>query len=177
MIAFAMRTILILAASAAAGIGYAHWVKGLPLVPDPKDIGPPPQPRSEYEKITDRASISLEDFKAHFMSGGLVIDARPAEEFLKGHLDAPLILNVPADGVAQHIVRLDAFRGLPIVLYCTSTSCHMAHDVLIALEQAGYFDLKIYIPGWDDGIVKFGLPIASGPEPMGAAPDSGGSGR
>lgn len=174
MIAFATRTLLILAVASAAGIGYAHFVKGLPLVPRPEQIAPPPKPRTEYEKITERASISLEDFQAHYQSGGLVIDARPAEEFLRSHLDAPLILNVPADGVAQHIARLDAYRGLPVVLYCTSTTCHMAHDVFIALEQAGYFDLKIYIPGWEDGIVKHGLPVVSGPEPGGGFDHTGG---
>ncbi|MGE3182003.1 MAG: rhodanese-like domain-containing protein [Phycisphaerae bacterium] len=115
----------------------------------------------ESENPVDRAAV--EQLKAHYEAGGLVVDARPAAEFEKGHLDAPMVINVPSDDYQNHLDFLYNFQASPIVLYCTSKKCDMAEDLKYSLEQLGFMDLHVFKPGWEDGILKFKLPTATGP--------------
>ncbi len=107
--------------------------------------------------------IELDAFREHYETGNLVIDARPASEFVKGHLDAPLIMNVPADEFHAHLQTLEGFRGMPIAIYCTSLECDLAEELYYELEKLGYTDMSIYRPGWQDGILEHGLPTTTAP--------------
>lgn len=147
--------------AAGAGLVTAH-VQKFPLFPD--------EERLSCEKQAKKTrAIDLAAFKAHYASGNLVIDARSAEEFEKGHLACPLIMNVPTEAAGDHMDRLMAFSGQPIVIYCTSLDCDLAEQLYCRLEPMGFVDMKLFPPGWQDGIVKENLPIATGPESDGTS--------
>lgn len=165
---FVVRTALILAAAILVGAANSVWHK-LPWVPDTQKLA---QNESCAQRARREAGISLEAFRTHYESGNLVIDARPASEFEKGHLASPMILNVPVSDVDALLDQMMTFIGMPIVLYCTSLDCDMAEEVYCRLEPLGFLDLKIFFEGWEDGILKHQLPTATGPSPLAAAGDA-----
>ena len=95
-----------------------------------------------------------------------MIDARPRDQFEEGHLDAPVIMNVPADEAADgyHYERVTAYQGPPVVLYCASEACESAKILWLALQSWGFSsEVRVYHPGWE-GILEHGLPTIDGPD-------------
>ncbi len=146
----------------AAGAGYLR-ARELPWVPDLHAIE---QKKELHQTLRQTAGITLEQFRELIDQGAVVIDARPQEAFEQGHLDTgsyPPVLNVPPGSIDANIDRLLPLQGYPIVLYCTSNNCDYAEDLYAELEHYGFFDMKIYFPGWE-GIEAAHLPTATGPD-------------
>ncbi len=120
--------------------------------------------QEEHQRWVAQTAIGEMDFIRHCEAAGLVIDARPAEEFAEGHLDALVLMNVPAESASEHFERVASFLGQPVVLYCASDACDSA-ETLWRLMQAWGFgpEVRIFHPGWE-GIVEAGLPTATGPD-------------
>jgi hypothetical protein len=55
------------------------------------------------------------------------------------------------------------FQGQPILIYCTSDTCELGEELYLQLEKNGFFEMKIYFPGWE-GLAKAGAKPASGPD-------------
>jgi rhodanese-related sulfurtransferase len=157
--ASAARMLLILAAAAAGAVGSARHFQ-MPWIADREKLT---AQQSCAEEARATAGIDTAALQAHYSAGFLVIDARPEEEFLKGHLAAPMILNLPPADAVSRISELSGFEAEPIVIYCTSLKCHLGEELYCILASYGFINLKLYLPGWDDGIVKEKLPVATGP--------------
>lgn len=158
MIRSTVRIVVLVLISAGVGVGYASY-RGLPLFPDPGA-------ENGHALWVQETGLSYERFVQHCELGELVIDARPRELFEAGHLDAPFVINIPADEAADgyHLERLTQYLGQQVVLYCASESCESA-EILWRLMQASGFssEVHIYHPGWK-GIEAAGLPTVSGPD-------------
>lgn len=160
MIRSLVRIAVLVLVSAGVGVGYARYL-GLPLLPDVQQLE---AQRSEHEQWIEATAISLDEFIEHYQMGWLVIDARPREMFEEGHLDAPLIMNIPADEADYHIERVLPYRGQPIVLYCSSETCDSAETLWHALAAWGFsYEVRVFHPGWR-GIEAAGLPTIRGPD-------------
>lgn len=189
-----IRILILAAAASAAGAINAGW-RGLPWVPDTAKVKERIDRREtvggRHAELRATLAISLDEFKAKMQQGVVIIDARPREEFEKGHLAYefnPPVLNIEPDKVAENTQRLEGLRGWPLVIYCTSDDCEFGEELFIALEPTGlFFDVKIYFPGWA-GLQAAGMPVATGPDtwagmsgeapPMeDAAPDAGAGGE
>ncbi|MFH1746242.1 MAG: rhodanese-like domain-containing protein [Planctomycetota bacterium] len=158
MIRSIVRLTILVVLSAAAGIGYARY-RGMPLFPDSEE-------RAEHERWMARTAISLEEFIDHYEMGGLVIDARPREVFEEGHLDAILVMNIPADEAADgfQIDRVLSYLGEQVVMYCASETCESVELLWRVLQPYGFGEeMRIYHPGWS-GIEEAGLPTIDGPD-------------
>ncbi|MBW7905004.1 MAG: rhodanese-like domain-containing protein [Phycisphaerae bacterium] len=161
------RIAVILVASSAVGAGVAQW-RGLPWIPDRAEIERKDAAAERSAALRARHGVDLATFRDLIASGAIVIDARPAGEFEKGHLlieSYPPVLNVDAERAAYQRDRLEQLHGQPIVIYCTSLDCHLAEELMIELEQLG-FDLdmiRLFPEGWE-GLLKAGLPTTSGPD-------------
>ena len=158
MIRSLVRMVVLVLISVAVGVGYARY-HGLPLSEQEIEIV-----QDEHERWLEETAIELEEFVHHYELGELVIDARPREEFEQGHLDAPLIMSVPADEAADgyHIDRIDGFQSQPIVLYCASEDCDTSEMLWRALQRWGFsYEVRVYHPGWN-GIEAAGLPTVAG---------------
>ncbi|HMQ14655.1 MAG TPA: rhodanese-like domain-containing protein [Phycisphaerae bacterium] len=162
-----LRIAVILVASSAVGAGVAQW-RSLPWIPDRVEIERKDAAAQRSAELRARHSIDLATFREAIASGAIVIDARPADEFEKGHLlieSYPPVLNIDAERAAYQRDRLEQLHGQVIVIYCTSLDCHLAEELMIELEQLG-FDLgmmRLYPEGWE-GLLKAGLPTTSGPD-------------
>jgi rhodanese-related sulfurtransferase len=150
------RILIVLVLATAAGWIYAVAIFRLELIPDVAKLE---QFRKDHE-------VSAEQLIKHAERLGLVIDARKRDEFLKGHLNAPMIANVAPNEAAEKFDLLRVFEGQDVVLYCTGENCEMAEDVMKEIEDLGmnFASMRIYFPGWD-GILKNNLPIATGEAP------------
>lgn len=161
----------ILAITAAALVAAAVQARRLdfPWVPAAQQVKVEQQVRGQSSALRERHGVDLERFQQLMSEGAIVIDARPASEFAKAHVAAPpaaLVLNVPGGEADEHVERLLPLTGYRFVIYCTSLTCDLAEQVLVAMLDYGFNpdDLYLYPPGWQDGIVPNGLPTASGPD-------------
>lgn len=157
--------------SAALGAGYAHH-RSFPWTVDRQAIL---RAQQLHDDLRKNNGLTHEEFDALIQDLNVVIiDARPKSEFEAGHLHverpAPFIpvLNIPPEDVPNQIGRLQALIGQRLVLYCTETQCDLAEELVDELEKSGLgferSNIRIYFPGWQDGILPRRLPTATGPD-------------
>jgi rhodanese-related sulfurtransferase len=94
----------------------------------------------------------------------LVLDVRPAAEFLAGHV--PNAVSVPPDELANRVKRLP--KDNDVVAYCRGPFCIYADDAVRALRERGQQAVRLEegFPEWR----RAGLPVAVGEETAGSAP-------
>jgi rhodanese-related sulfurtransferase len=88
----------------------------------------------------------------------LVLDVRPAAEFLAGHV--PGAISVPPDELASRVRRLPT--DADVVAYCRGSYCIFADDAVRALRRRGRRAVRL-----EDGFPEWrrtGLPVAVGDE-------------
>lgn len=101
------------------------------------------------EKLPE--TMSLEEFRSFVESKqGLVLDAR-AEIFHRlGHV--PGALSLPREDFENGYMalkgKLEEDRGLPIAIYCSSSSCEDGSLLRKALTSLGYHNTAIFVGGW-----------------------------
>ncbi|HEU4544666.1 MAG TPA: metalloregulator ArsR/SmtB family transcription factor [Microlunatus sp.] len=110
--------------------------------------------RSELETIT-RAGLAQ---RLRHGPRPLVLDVRPAAEFLAGHV--PGALSVPPDELAARVRRIP--KADDVVAYCRGSYCIFADDAVRALRHRGVPAVRL-----EDGFPEWrraGLPVAVGDE-------------
>lgn len=76
----------------------------------------------------------------------VVLDVRPAEEYLAAHL--PFARSIPLNELRQRLDELPKDR--PIVAYCRGPYCLMAPDAVALLKQEGYLAIHL-----SDGVAEW----------------------
>jgi rhodanese-related sulfurtransferase len=110
--------------------------------------------RSELETIT-RADLAE---RLQHVPRPLVLDVRPAAEFLAGHV--PGAVSVPPDELPTRVRRLPTADD--VVAYCRGSYCIYADDAVRALRRRGVRAARL-----EDGFPEWrraGLPVAVGDE-------------
>lgn len=115
-------------------------------------------------KIAPAATVGLAEFRAAVEKpGALILDARPALFFERGHV--PGALNLSRDDFAhdyRHLSpRLKAAADQPIFVYCSGGECHDSRLVASALLSLGFGNVRIFSGGWEAWSAA-GLPGATG---------------
>jgi rhodanese-related sulfurtransferase/DNA-binding transcriptional ArsR family regulator len=78
--------------------------------------------------------VSREELAGRVREGGvLVIDVRPRQEYLAGHVKGAL--SVPVDEIDKHLAKLPARKD--IVAYCRGPYCVMAYEAVAKLRASG----------------------------------------
>jgi rhodanese-related sulfurtransferase len=90
----------------------------------------------------------------------VVLDVRPAEEYLVGHL--PHARSLPVTELEARLAELPADKE--IVAYCRGPYCVFADEAVALLRQRGYRASRLYegLPDWQ----LLGLPIEAGKETL-----------
>lgn len=78
----------------------------------------------------------------------VVLDVRPADEFLAAHL--PFARSIPIDELKLRLAELP--KGKTIVAYCRGPYCLMARDAVELLHKKGYDALRL-----PEGVAEWGL--------------------
>ncbi|MBI3094969.1 MAG: metalloregulator ArsR/SmtB family transcription factor [Rhodocyclales bacterium] len=78
----------------------------------------------------------------------VVLDVRPAEEYLAAHL--PFARSIPLDELKQRLAELPT--GKTVVAYCRGPYCLMARDAVALLRKKGYDALRL-----PEGVAEWGM--------------------
>ena len=101
--------------------------------------------------------VSLTELRRLVQGGGVtVLDVRPPEEFVAGHI--PGARSVPIAELKRRLRELP--RGRDVVAYCRGPYCVYAHDAVALLRENGYRARRAEhgLPDWRAA----GLPVQRG---------------
>ena len=85
----------------------------------------------------------------------LLIDARKADEFGKGHIANAINIFTPE--FEQNIPRIIGLpREKPIVVYCGGGACELSHELAGHLVGLGFKSVFVYTGGWNEWQLKKG---------------------
>jgi len=90
---------------------------------------------------------------------GIIIDARPAEEYKKGHIKGAR--NIPGLEAEDHFAEL---AQLPmdtlVIIYCNNPDCHLGRSLADFMNVMEFKKLYLYDEGWD-GWLMAKMPVDS----------------
>jgi len=113
--------------------------------------------RSYFAARDDLEPVSRDMLLDRLREGEVtVLDVRPADEFVMGHL--PGALNIPLEALEQRLAELDPDQE--IVAYCRGAYCVLSFEVVAALRRRGFNVRRLEdgFPEWRAG----GLPVEVG---------------
>lgn len=96
-----------------------------------------------------RLAISLGEAKVlHQSRGAIFLDARPLEEFTKGHIQGAISL--PWHEAEQRVMdaTTDMANDALIITYCDGDSCNLSKDLALFLENLGFSKVLVLVNGW-----------------------------
>ena len=97
----------------------------------------------------DRALVNVAQAKA-WGDSVLWVDARPEEDFVRGHIPGAMLLN--EDEWDAHLRNfLTAWSPeRKVVVYCSAQSCNASHEVAERLrKEAGLTNVHVLEDGWE----------------------------
>ena len=117
---------------------------------------PAPSPQAEAAalpngKAGELTIVAMPDVvKLLQQKAAIFIDARPASQFVQGHI--PGALNCYADEFATEFPKIQPQlpKDARIILYCDGVDCPMSHDLGEKMLPLGYTNLLQYKNGWDE---------------------------
>jgi rhodanese-related sulfurtransferase len=113
--------------------------------------------------VTPAATVGLPQFRAAVEGKtALILDARPADFYGRGHV--PGALNLSRDDFAHDYRRLASVlkaNTKPVIVYCSGGECHDSKLVANALLSLGSSDVSVYHGGWDEWSAS-SLPVEAG---------------
>lgn len=95
----------------------------------------------------------------------IVIDARPAGDYRRGHI--PGSFSLPFNRFSQAGERFQRVFSpdTSLVVYCSGGSCNDSVVVRDKLLATGYLDVKLFPGGWKEW-THAQLPVEEGPDPL-----------
>ena len=78
----------------------------------------------------------------------VIIDARPNDDYEKGHIRGALSL--PWRDVDQRFMEVtkDISVDTPIITYCDGETCSLSHDLAVFLKDMGFMNVRVLVNGW-----------------------------
>lgn len=149
-------SLIVLAATAAALISNHFRTSSLPLVGDWSQEARLLSPSGR------QMAISLGESERLYQSKSAVfMDARPAEEFAKGHIEGAVSL--PWESAEERAVEVtaDLKNDAAIITYCDGETCDLSKELAIFLENLGFTNVRVLVNGWTLWR-EAGLPVATG---------------
>jgi rhodanese-related sulfurtransferase/DNA-binding transcriptional ArsR family regulator len=142
-----------------AGDDVAQLFALLRTVADRHQAAVPPARRA-YLGDDGAQTITRDGLRARAETGGvLVLDVRPVEEYLAGHI--PGAVSIPVDELADRIGDLP--DNVEIVVYCRGEYCVFAYDAVRLLTDRGRRAIRL-----NDGMLEWRLadqPVTAGQQP------------
>ncbi|MEU0117582.1 metalloregulator ArsR/SmtB family transcription factor [Streptomyces bobili] len=117
-----------------------------------------PSARDAYLGQDGAAEVTREELPARVAAGDVaVLDVRPVEEYLAGHI--PGAVSIPVGELAERINELP--EDAEIVVYCRGEYCVLAYDAVRLLTDRGRRAVRL-----NDGMLEWRLaemPVDAGP--------------
>jgi rhodanese-related sulfurtransferase len=110
----------------------------------------------------ERMDISLNEAeKLFFTDAAVFIDARPEEDYARGHIQNARCLPWHEVDLRFMVVTGELDLEMPIVTYCDGESCELSHDLALFLRDAGFVNTRVLVNGWTLW-QQASLPVESG---------------
>jgi len=136
-------SVIVLAAVAVALISNHFRPAPLPLIGDWS-------PEARLMSPSGRQiAIPLDEAKnLHESRGAVFLDARPLEEFTKGHIQGAISL--PWHEAEQRVmdVTADMANNAVIITYCDGDTCDLSKELALLLENMGFSKVRVLVNGW-----------------------------
>lgn len=149
-------SVIVLAAATVALISNHFRTAPLPLVGDWS-------PEARLVSPSGRQmAVSLEDAKLlHRSKGAVFLDARPLEDFTKGHIQGAKSL--PWHKAEQQVMDVvtDMENDADIITYCDGDTCDLSRELALFLETLGFTKVRVLVNGWAVWQAA-GLPVEAG---------------
>ncbi|MEV7534467.1 ArsR/SmtB family transcription factor [Streptomyces hydrogenans] len=108
-----------------------------------------PAARDAYLGPDAGAELTREELRARVAAGSVVVlDVRPVEEYLAGHI--PGAVSIPVGELASRVGELP--EQTEIVVYCRGEYCVLAYDAVRLLTERGRQAIRLH-----DGMVEWRL--------------------
>jgi rhodanese-related sulfurtransferase len=149
-------SVIVLAAVAVALISNHFRPAPLPLIGDWSPEARLMSPSGRQMAIPlDEANI------LHQSKGAVFMDARPQEEFTKGHIQGAT--SIPWHEAEQRVmdVTVDMANDAVIITYCDGDTCDLSRDLALFLENLGFSNVRVLVNGWTVW-QEAGLPVETG---------------
>jgi rhodanese-related sulfurtransferase len=110
----------------------------------------------------ERMDISLNEAeKLFFTDAAVFIDARPEEDYARGHIQNARCLPWHEMDLRFMVVTGELDLEMPIVTYCDGETCELSHNLALFLRDAGFLNTRVLVNGWTLW-QQAGLPTESG---------------
>jgi rhodanese-related sulfurtransferase len=110
----------------------------------------------------ERMDISLDEAEQLFLTHAAVfIDARPEEDYARGHIQNARCLPWHEMDLRFMAVTGELDLEMPIVTYCDGETCELSHNLALFLRDAGFLNTRVLVNGWTLW-QQAGLPVESG---------------
>jgi rhodanese-related sulfurtransferase len=110
----------------------------------------------------ERMDISLDEAEQLFLTHAAVfIDARPEEDYARGHIQNARCLPWHEMDLRFMVVTGELDLEMPIVTYCDGETCELSHNLALFLRDAGFLNTRVLVNGWTLW-QQAGLPVESG---------------
>ncbi len=107
-------------------------------------------------------AISLDEAKKlHQSKGAVFMDARPLEEFTRGHIQGAKSL--PWHEAEQQVMDVTAelTNNADIITYCDGDTCDLSRELALFLENLGFTKVRVLVNAWTVW-QEAGLPVETG---------------
>ncbi|MCJ7541849.1 MAG: rhodanese-like domain-containing protein, partial [Desulfobacterales bacterium] len=97
----------------------------------------------------ERLDITLVEAKKLFLQeAAIIVDARPNDDYEKGHIRGARSL--PWHDVDQRFMEVtkDISVDTPIITYCDGETCELSHNLANFLLELGFNNVRILVNGW-----------------------------
>jgi len=116
--------------------------------------------RSSYLGLDGAPEITRDELRERAEAGGLLLlDVRPLEEYLAGHI--PGAVSIPVDELADRLGELP--EDVDVVVYCRGEYCVFAYDAVRLLTDRGRPAIRL-----NNGLLEWrlaDLPVTAGQHP------------
>ena len=94
-------------------------------------------------------AISMDKAKnLHQSKGAVFMDARPLDEYTKGHIQGAISL--PWHEAEQRVMdaTADMANDAVIITYCDGDTCDLSKELALLLENLGFSNVRVLVNGW-----------------------------
>ena len=136
--------IILLVGGLVGGIANLVHPNGIPWI---QDWGNYVEAKAAEEGI-EVIPLSL-SFSIHQADSHLFVDARPVEEYDKGHI--PKAISLPFEALDEQFEALGQILSsdVPVIVYCKNRECDDALLLAIELRDMGKTNLLYYVDGFE----------------------------
>lgn len=112
----------------------------------------------QYKNVVDAAFVE-QYAKIPIVDGVMIVDARPARKYDKGHIVPSINISNSQFDKLSHLLPED--KSTQLIFYCGGLKCPLSHKSAAKAEALGYTKIAVYAAGFPDWVKHGHIPGVS----------------